>query len=344
LAHLHNQTDLFVSVILAGKQIGNIAISDLLPIITQARIAPESRMIIHQMLGHAPEHLTKLAKVLGGQPCLFWLHDFFSLCPSYNLLRNDISFCSAPDQKSNACGLCIYGEERPDHGKRIAEFFTSVDMHILAPSAAVADFWSKHNKLPVSGISILPHVKLVPKQIKNLVKINSNTPVTIGFLGLPTFHKGWGEFEQLLSRFKADTRYRFVHFSAFDPITNLADHIRVQVTANDPQAMIKAIKAEKTDLVLHWANCFETFSLSCFEALAAGAFVVTNKDSGNVAAKIGQSKRGAVLADSSTLLEFFDSQLAVKTARLARKMRSKQIDNYVFGRLSFEIINQKGTP
>ncbi len=49
------------------------------------------------------------AIMIAGKPKVrFWLHDFFSVCPGYLLLRNNIEFCGAPDVSSNAAAyVCM---------------------------------------------------------------------------------------------------------------------------------------------------------------------------------------------------------------------------------------------
>lgn len=65
--------------------------------------------------------------------------------------------------------------------------------------------------------------------------------------------------------------------------------------------MIRALADRRVDFVLHWASCAETFSFSTHEALAAGAYVLTNAGSGNVAATVRRLDRGAVLASGLNL-------------------------------------------
>lgn len=85
--------------------------------------------------------------------------------------------------------------------------------------------------------------------------------------------------------------------------------------------MIDALAKRRVDFVLHWASCAETFSFSTHEALASGAYVLTNAGSGNVAATVKQLERGVVLADQGDLHAFFSEGRATSMATELRARR-----------------------
>ena len=80
---------------------------------------------------------------------------------------------------------------------------------------------------------------------------------------------------------------------------------KVHVTTDTPDAMSRAVRDAKVDVVLHWASWAETFSFTTFEAMLGGAWVLTNPVSGNVQASVLSSGRGAVLEDEAALVAFF---------------------------------------
>jgi hypothetical protein len=161
--------------------------------------------------------------------------------------------------------------------------------------------------------------------------------VTVGFLGTPAPHKGWNEFERLVQSNK--TRYRFVFFGSVDVPLGGVEHVRIHVNATNPDAMIDAVAKEKCDLVLHWASWPETFSLSTYEAIAGGAYVVTNAGSGNVAVTVDWTGRGVVLQDVTALLDFFEGDEAEALVRTIRKDRRTHNITHVLSEMSMDFLN-----
>ncbi len=121
-------------------------------------------------------------------------------------------------------------------------------------------------------------------------------PITIAFVGYPAPHKGWPMFERLVRENRGEhSEFRFVYFGTSEIVLDHVDRIPVSVSAEDPNAMISALSEQNVDFVLHWAACAETFSFSTHEALASGAYVLTNPISGNVAVTVRRSGLGLVL-------------------------------------------------
>lgn len=112
------------------------------------------------------------------------------------------------------------------------------------------------------------------------------------------------------------------------------------IVAEDPgasgaNAMQAALAAAEADVVLIWPLCRETFSFTAYEAVAAGAAVITHPDSGNVAAFVREGDRGAVLDDETALIAAFETG---DILRLARRARLPETYDIAFGALSAELI------
>ena len=71
--------------------------------------------------------------------------------------------------------------------------------------------------------------------------------------------------------------------------------------------MADAIAAEGVDVVINWSQCFETFSFSAHEALAAGALLITHPGAGNIPVAIAETApdQGLVVADAKALEALF---------------------------------------
>ncbi|WP_146036489.1 hypothetical protein [Pseudotabrizicola formosa] len=299
-----------VTLLLNGEMLGTTRMESVTQAIERCVASGKNvDMVVHHLMGHAPEAVADLARAAQVRDLPFWLHDFFTLCPSYTLQRNGLAFCGAPEVTSNACGLCVYGVSRPQHLARMAAFFEALPITAIAPSDHTAAFWSSRSQLPVRRLTTVPHMVLTETaRPRPQTAIATNHPkahpITVGYLGAMVDHKGWSVFVRMIHRFGGGG-IRFVVLS--DKAANVGEDAsgKVHVTSDSPDAMSRAVREAKIDVVLHWASWAETFSFTTYEAMLGGAWVLTNPLSGNVQASVLASGRGAVLEDEAALVAFF---------------------------------------
>jgi hypothetical protein len=99
--------------------------------------------------------------------------------------------------------------------------------------------------------------------------------------------------------------------------------------------MRRALAEAEIDVALIWPLCRETFSFTAHEAVGAGAAVVTNPDSGNVAAFVTGGGHGRVLADEDALAEAFETG---DILALARAKRRPKLYDLAYSALSMDLI------
>jgi len=267
---------------------------------------------------------------LAGNQGTFWLHDYFSLCPSYNLLRNDVEYCGAPDINSNACRLCRYGNARADQTAAFERLFKMNKLEVASPSHFTYELWQSH--FPV----VVP-VRVIPPAT---LKWKSNSPVRykggtlrVGFLGYPLDYKGWPTWLRLVNRFTGNNYYKFFHFSTQQGEQGNYSRIEIRVTKENRMAMVESLRWNQIDVVVLWSNVAETFSFTLHEALAAGCYILTNPKSGNIQDYIRHNpERGMVLEDEEALIELFESGTIVEKVEQYQKNGKPQAD-LVFGTL-----------
>ena len=344
LASATEDPDPMVALVLAGQDIGVCHTS----VLTQALNKIEVKLhgaiyvIVHSLLGHAIEQVKDWVGLRKDRRCWFWLHDFFSLCPSYALQRNNISFCDAPAIDSNACAICIYGDERRSHMRRITEFFENATVTAIAPSEVTKRFWlSKANNL-TAEVKILPHMEMPWLDREKPIVKKSTLPISIAFLGGPVYHKGWNVFEKLTQNLEGDPRYRFVYLGKSNPHLSGLQRINVHVTSDDYFAMTRAVSEAQIDYVLHWATWPETFSFTTYEAIAGGAYVLTNPISGNVAATVADTGMGAVFPDEQALVAFFKEGAAEQMAKTIRSNNTARVCKPRLSEMSIPLLMNEG--
>ncbi|MGO4388619.1 hypothetical protein AB4Y85_13880 [Microvirga sp. 2YAF29] len=282
---------------------------------------------IHQLLGHRIESVAELISASGLDSCWFWVHDFFSICPNYILRRNNREFCGAPDISSDSCLICVYGKDRADHMRRMKAFFDQFEIHVIAPSQSALTFWLARSGLRSSRMHVNPHIELAWRLRPVPRAVDDDAPIRVAFVGLPVEQKGWLAFERLATSSDSEIgRYEFLvlgergNYRA--PELQKIRHVEVRVTPEHPLAMSQALEAHGIDLIVQWPTTQETFSLATYEGLESGAYVVTHRSSGNVAAAIGECGRGVILSDEAELLTFFATGGAMTLGRKARAERA----------------------
>jgi hypothetical protein len=306
LADPTNAADFHLVLSLNGSTFGVVRMADLITVIGDlAKSGKTVRPIVHHLLGHAPELVAELIKASATERPIVWVHDLFTLCPSVHLLRNEVIFCQAPPVNSAVCGICHCGSERPSHVSRMRAFFSAVNAVVAAPSLTLLDFWARHGGYDYSDKEVVTPSRVEFEGTRGAIP--EGRPIRVAFIGTPIFHKGWDVYQGLARWHATDKRYDFYHFGSRDVGTPGVKFIDVTVTAEDRLAMARAVRKHDIDIVINWSACFESFSFTTQEAMAAGAFVIARHDAGNVwpMVKATSETRGRSLMTEVELLAAF---------------------------------------
>ena len=293
-------------------------LAELLPALPAAR-----RLVLHCLLGHEVHALVALHEALAPRDAVFWVNDYEAICIGFNLLRNDVAYCGAPPPGSGACRICVYGAERGEHLARIQALFAAVPLHVVAPSAAALAVWRRGGRLPHLSAQVHEYAAVKVRAVRSAMpdappRGTLANPVRVAFVGYPAAHKGWDAFAELALRIGGQTAYKLFHFTAAPPEPPLPGvaTLVASVTPAARGAMTEALVAQGIDLVLVLSPWPETFCLVAYEAMAAGADIVTLSASGNVADMVLEAGRGLVVQDLPALIWFFESGDAIRYVRL----------------------------
>jgi hypothetical protein len=307
-----------LGVVWNGAPVGVYAPAVIASVLGKAapRRADARSFAIHSLLGHSVPETVAILAAVGLRAGVFWLHDFASLCAGFHLLRDDVADCAAPPPDSAACGVCVYGPWRARHLQAHEALFRALDLTVVSPSETTLAFWRDAWAFPAKGERVEPHATLVPR---GPAPAAGRGPFRLAFAGMPAAHKGWPVFRELALRFAGDRRYEFLHLGARGVGGLPIGFEAVRVTSARPRAMQEALEAARADAVLVWPLCRETFSFTAYEAVAAGAAVLTHSDTGNVAAFVEAGAHGRVLADEAALLDLFETGAVRALSRARRK-------------------------
>lgn len=288
-------------------------------------------LALHSLLGHCSLDVLQILKAADLTAGLFWLHDFASLCAGFHLMRNDVADCAAPPPDSAGCAICLYG---PYRGRQVAEhrrLFEALALTVVAPSQSALDLWL--------AASDLPHARAIVQPLARLGAAHPAAepapgPLRVAFLGLPAAHKGWPVFRDLALRFRDDPRYAFVQLGRRGVQDVELEFQEITVSAERPQAMRDAVEAQAIDVALIWPLCRETFSFTAYEALAAGAAILTHADTGNIAALAAEPGAGRVLSGETELAALFAGGEVLKLSRAERRPQPREL---IYGALSADL-------
>jgi hypothetical protein len=324
-----------LGVVLNGQAVGAFAprvVAQVLGDLAGAVPAGERSFAIHSLLGHRADETVAILRAAGLKAGLFWLHDYASLCAGFHLLRNDVQDCAAPPPDSPACSVCAYLPMRGRHLEEHEKLFRRLDLTVVSPSPSALELWRSSWTYPAKAEVVLPHARLVERGPAPVAR--GKRPLRIAHAGLQHGHKGWPVFRALALEHRDDPRYAFLHLGAYAERGLPVEFHEVVASRENPAAMRQALEENEVDVVLLWPLWRETFSLVAYEAVAAGCAIVTNPDSGNIAAFVEQGGHGWVLPDEAAL-EAAIAGGGIQT--LARKVRKPGLYDLAFTDLSFDV-------
>jgi hypothetical protein len=315
-----------VAVTLNGKSLGLTAFADVIAIARgEAAKFGEVKCVIHQLLGHVPELVEELILACRTPSPFVWIHDHFTLCPSFAMQRNNVADCGGPPIKSPACQICNSGIERPDHFARMSRLFSTTRPVVLSPSSTFLNFWQTHTTMNYTRGMVVPYCRV--EFDPDVPAAGTVSKIRVGFLGAPTYRKGWDTFATLAKRHTGDSRYEFLQLGWADPHSTNVTHVYVKVSPDDRHAMVNAIVAAEIDVAVNWSLFYESFSFATIEAIAGGAFIITRRGAGNIWPLVSgiNAQRGYATDSEFELQTLFASGQVLHLMSNADRRRGKLI-------------------
>ncbi len=303
---LFGDATIVLGVNLDGKTVGTIECNLLLKALKTLAEPKLMEIRMHHTMGFSFPFIQELLRETIGKRVRFWVHDFFSICPSYYLLRNDVEYCHAPAIDSNACQICVYSEVRSRQQAAFNQLFDDNAIEVVAPSGFALSLWKEKFPSEKYFSVVSPNADLLWTNGETLEE--EQNVLRIAFIGYPVPHKGWAVWLKLTEAFKDHRELQFYLFSSSSVRSENFKQIKVSVTNKDRVRMVTALREERIDVAFLWSVCPETFSFTLYESLAAGCYVLTYKNSGNIQDYLVRNPtRGLVLKDEEELLKLFQT-------------------------------------
>lgn len=257
--------------------------------------------------------LTSLQKYLEIQklPVCFFIHDYYTICTSTNMIDSQGSFCGVSFPSDEKCTHCTHFKNASQVGdiRKFVSAINSTIESVLVPSTDVYSRWTPLYPELKSKTFVRGH--LAPQGCYKR-EYFADEKINIAFVGSQIKLKGfeeWGKFVTALS--DQDLQYEF-HYFGHPEIKhrNVINH-SVSTATGGKDAMITSLRECRIDFVFLWSQWPETYSYVYYEASAAGTVVVTNPISGNVAAMVEKYGNGVIFKGVDDAIHFFKEQQVV---------------------------------
>jgi hypothetical protein len=183
-----------VVVNLGMERIGQIPLLILLDILRELRFRPRA-IHLHHLWGWDLISIQKLHIIFESVPVVVFIHDYYTLCHSLNLLRKEGDCCQGPSVESERCRSCEFGSKRREHFSKIASLFRGIKtksrLSFVTPSSVSAAIWRSAYPEYKDLLTIVPHKKCVASEPPSDFSSQQRRVLRVAFLGNPVAIKGY---------------------------------------------------------------------------------------------------------------------------------------------------------
>ena len=313
--------DQLVGVNVDSVPVGNFTIVQIgliLQLLNLSQVTNAVAIHVHHLMGLSILGVKCLIDIVQAQKLRFFLHDYYTICPQFNLLKDDKIYCGVPPVESEECRECIWGEKRKAHFSMVKTVFNSLKIDFVIPSRMAATIWSRSFPEYANTVRVVPHQiprKINENKTRRLERLSdSGYRPKIAYVGYESVNKGCHTWWRVTSKMALKRDYRFFHLGASSMSIPGVNNIPVSFLNDGADAMVKALREHQIDIAFLWSICPETYSFTLYEAFAAGCLVVTNSLSGNIAEQIEGGSRGIVFRNETEMFRFFNNAHGVKNA------------------------------
>lgn len=260
---------------------------------------------LHHLLYVKLKQIDKLLYHIDAVPIKLYLHDYYTVCWNYTLLKNGEFYCGPQKMCPSKCNDCRFYHRGKPRVDQIQELLAKYKKRILvvSPSEATKNIWLESYPEFREQTIVIKHQKEIGKYQDNLKPLSSRKKISIAFLGMPAEHKGWKQWEMMVENYKED--YRFVVFNGSDEEYQNMEKVKIQYSPGNLSAMTKALRDNDIQVALLWAKWPETYSYTFYESLSANLYIITNRVSGNITNQVEERRCGIILEDVNELYQLF---------------------------------------
>ena len=234
-------------------------------------------------------------------PVYVYIHDFYTVCEHYRLINSHGEYCGEGHVSAEKCYNCSYYENAVKHYQIMHSFFYAHAnrLSLIFPSESAASIW----KNSYSDISITTYI--VPHQdvvLYGISKPPTNSKLSMSYIGKMIPTKGSSFWNRVVS--ECYQCYDLYYFGNSDYQCEKVKEVKVTVTPDYPDLMQSALEDCSINIAILWSTIPETYSYTYYEASSAGCFIITNRNSGNIAQSVIDNGNGRVFSDEETAINY----------------------------------------
>lgn len=258
---------------------------------------------LHHLMYSKLDDIYALTELVSPAKIYVYLHDFYTQCINFNLLRNKESFCGKGAISKEKCTGCISYKLALEIIPNIQAFLEKISerLVVISPSESTASIWLSAYSQFEQSIRIVPHKIFIGESMEK--KRYQHSEIRMAFLGRPVKHKGWDQWCSLVEKYGCDKRFKFYVLGNVDVTNKDMVFYSVSVTKGNPNDMVNALVDNEIDVCFIWALWPETYSYTCIESVEAGTFIFTNSDSGNIADVVNKNRNGIIFNSFDKVIE-----------------------------------------
>lgn len=268
-------------------------------------------VLIHHIIRSRISEIKYIVERIECVKVVFYLHDFYTCCFNYNLLRNDETSCVG---KMDMCKGCSYEKLRKKHMPEVADLFRSIENRVafVAPSDYVRNQWGKYYPQYAEKAVVISHQKSEGQYEGNRNLLSHAAKIRIGYVGAQTKPKGWEIWKDILDKLpNAKEDYDFYYFgNGLEEIEGMTK-VCVEIHRQGKDAMIQALRDNQIDVVLLGSVWGETYSYTLYEAHAANCYVLAMETGGNIAYTVQHENWGRVFNSNEDIIDFLSDKTSV---------------------------------
>jgi len=237
---------------------------------------------IHQLFYDSLTWVTLFQKI--NKPYYFTVHDFRAVCPSFNLLNNNMEFCNIQTD-INKCQNCLNKSLKNIDIKLWREkweLFLLNAQAVFAPSKSTQEIINKY--YPSLKISVIEHgvdlYETTSDCIRTEIPLKPRNKFRIGLIGAIGYHKGGKLLDELIAESnKQGFPFEWVVIGITSNISEnyYAKEKNFIVHGNyKPNEVPALLKAYQIDIVLFISIWPETYCYTLSEVMLSGYPVVVS--------------------------------------------------------------------
>ena len=204
----------------------------------------------------------------------FFVHDYFTICSSFNLLTDENTYCGIGSPAPRGCDGCTRCDNHAAHLVRMRSFLNRLNPEVVAPSETASAIWANYFPDLKERIRIIPHQVVEPvtgqRDIREDRFKNPAIPLKIAYLGYESLNKGLETWWRLSENDCIRNAFDLYHLGAAGKKIPGVTYVPVSFQDDGPDAMVDALTTHAIDVAFLWSIWPETYSFTFFEALAAG--------------------------------------------------------------------------